>query len=60
MQLLPPAAADPNQPPPLVDYDLFARDPIVREAVTRGDADWATSELLSLGALAGTARDHLE
>jgi len=56
MQLLPPAAPDTNQPPPLVDYDLFASDPILREAVTRGEAEWAAGEVLSLGALAGTAR----
>jgi hypothetical protein len=47
MQLLPPAAADANQAPPLVDYDLFAGDPIVREAGPRARSHGATMPIAS-------------
>ena len=44
-----------NQPPPLVDYNVFARDRALVEAVARGEAAWACSELEALGSDAGTA-----
>ena len=43
-----------NQPPPLVDYDLYGADIALREAVTRYDAGWAHEELHALGRLAGS------
>ncbi|HEV3281323.1 MAG TPA: isovaleryl-CoA dehydrogenase [Acidimicrobiales bacterium] len=44
-----------NQPPPLEDYDVFAADAALGEAVDREGAGWARPELQSLGALAGSA-----
>ncbi|MDQ1439315.1 MAG: putative acyl-CoA dehydrogenase [Acidimicrobiaceae bacterium] len=44
-----------NQPPPLVDYDVFAADAALSEALSREGAAWATGELRSLGTLAGSA-----
>jgi putative acyl-CoA dehydrogenase len=48
-----------NQPPPLVGYDVFARDAALREAVARhiapGPADEAAGELGELGRAAGSA-----
>ncbi|GAC1308096.1 MAG: acyl-CoA dehydrogenase family protein [Vulcanimicrobiaceae bacterium] len=42
-----------NQPPPLVDYDLFASDAALRAAVGANDAAWAAPALHALGAQAG-------
>jgi putative acyl-CoA dehydrogenase len=42
-----------NQPPPLIDYDVFAADAVLGEAVTREGADWALDRLHALGRLAG-------
>jgi len=44
-----------NQPPPLVDYDLFATDRALGEAVRREGADWATPSLAAFGRRVGTA-----
>ena len=44
-----------NQPPPLVDYDLFASDRALGEAVRREGAAWAESALTALGARLGSA-----
>ena len=44
-----------NQPPPLVDYDVFAADAALVEGVRREGAGWAEDELSELGRLAGTA-----
>jgi hypothetical protein len=44
-----------NQPPPLADYNLFATDRVLREAVTREGAGWACAELEEYGCKAGTA-----
>ena len=44
-----------NQAPPLEEYDVFAADPALREAVDREGAAWAQPELGSLGTLAGSA-----
>ena len=44
-----------NQPPPLVDYNLFATDRVLREAVAREGAGWACAELEEYGRMAGSA-----
>jgi putative acyl-CoA dehydrogenase len=44
-----------NQPPPLEDYDLFAADPSLVEAVRREGADWAVPELAAFGRRAGSS-----
>ena len=44
-----------NQPPPLVEVDLFAGDPGLRSAVERADAGWADGRLHALGQAAGSA-----
>jgi putative acyl-CoA dehydrogenase len=44
-----------NQPPPLVDYNLFATDRALREAVAREGAGWACQRLLEYGRRAGSA-----
>jgi putative acyl-CoA dehydrogenase len=44
-----------NQPPPLVDYDLYATDAALREAVRREGAAWAEAELSALGRRLGRA-----
>ncbi len=43
-----------NQPPPLRDYNLFTQDVALREAVARGQADWALPQLQPFGALTGS------
>lgn len=44
-----------NQPPPLADYDLFACDAALRDAVRAKDAAWAEPSLHALGTDAGRA-----
>ena len=44
-----------NQPPPLVDYDLFGTDLALKEAVAREGADWALDELGRFGRTLGRA-----
>lgn len=44
-----------NQPPPLVDYDLFASDRALAEATARNGADWAADDLRRLGRTLGSA-----
>ena len=44
-----------NQPPPLVDYDVFAADAALAEGLRREGAGWAEDSLGELGRLAGTA-----
>ena len=41
--------APPNQPPPLVDYDLFGADIALRDALARHGAGWAADEAGRLG-----------
>ena len=48
-----------NQPPPLVDYDVFAADTVLAESVAREGAGWATDELHELGRLAGSEEAQL-
>jgi putative acyl-CoA dehydrogenase len=43
-----------NQPPPLVDYNLFEADAPLREAFEREGASWAQDLVHELGRLAGT------
>ena len=43
-----------NQPPPLVDYNLFESDAPLREALEREGAAWAEPLVADLGRLAGT------
>src|SRR5205823_5058960 len=44
-----------NQPPPLVDYNVFEADRPLVEAVEREGAEWAKERLRAIGALAGSA-----
>jgi putative acyl-CoA dehydrogenase len=43
-----------NQPPPLVDYNLFEADAPLRESLEREGASWAQDLVGDLGRLAGT------
>jgi putative acyl-CoA dehydrogenase len=45
-----------NQVPPLVDYNLFAADRVLVEAVRREGAVWAEARISEVGALAGSER----
>ena len=45
-----------NQPPPLVDYNVFEADRPLVEAVRREGADWAEERISAVGELAGTER----
>jgi len=45
-----------NQPPPLVDYDVYATDPALRAAVAANGADWAAADLSAYGRKIGSAR----
>jgi putative acyl-CoA dehydrogenase len=44
-----------NQPPPLVDYNLFATDRALRSSVAREGAGWACAMLDGFGAKVGSA-----
>jgi putative acyl-CoA dehydrogenase len=44
-----------NQPPPLVDYNLFTGDRALGEAVAREGAPWAIDRLAAFGAALGRA-----
>src|SRR5262245_16741477 len=43
-----------NQPPPLVNYNLFSTDRALRAAVLREGAGWACEKLEEFGRIAGT------
>jgi putative acyl-CoA dehydrogenase len=45
-----------NQPSPLVDYNVYAADNVLVEAVRREGADWAEERISAVGALAGSER----
>jgi len=45
-----------NQPPPLVDYNLFDADAPLRESLEREGAAWAHDLVQELGQIAGTER----
>ncbi|HLJ21085.1 MAG TPA: hypothetical protein VKU84_12845, partial [Stellaceae bacterium] len=42
-----------NQPPPLVDYNLFRSDRVLMEAAAREGAGWAGEGLARLGGVLG-------
>ncbi len=42
-----------NQAPPLVDYNVFEADTVMKEAVAREGADWATDKISEVGEIAG-------
>ncbi len=44
-----------NQPPPLVDYNLFCCDQVLAEAVERGGGNWGQGELREFGETLGRA-----
>ena len=44
-----------NQPGPLEDYNLFASDVALQEALRREGADWASPRLDEFGAALGSA-----
>ncbi len=44
-----------NQPPPLEDYNLFAYDVPLQEALRREGGDWAEAKVSEFGALMGRA-----
>jgi putative acyl-CoA dehydrogenase len=43
-----------NQPPPLENYNLLESDTVLREALTREHAEWASGELKELGERLGS------
>jgi putative acyl-CoA dehydrogenase len=45
-----------NQASPLLDYNVFEADTVLREAVRREGADWAEQRISTVGELAGSAR----
>jgi putative acyl-CoA dehydrogenase len=45
-----------NQPPPLVDYNVYEADRPLVEAVRREGADWAEARIAAAGELAGSER----
>jgi len=45
-----------NQPPPLVDYNVFEADAPLVEAVRREGAEWAMARISAVGELAGSER----
>jgi putative acyl-CoA dehydrogenase len=42
-----------NQPPPLVDYNLFEQDTVLSDSVAREGGDWGSARLSELGAAVG-------
>jgi putative acyl-CoA dehydrogenase len=47
-----------NQPPPLVDYNVFEADTVLGEAVQREGADWARERIAAVGEIAGS--EHVQ
>ncbi|HVO53937.1 MAG TPA: acyl-CoA dehydrogenase family protein [Solirubrobacterales bacterium] len=45
-----------NQPPPLADYDVFAADTVLREAVRREGGEWAEAHIGEVASFAGSSR----
>lgn len=54
MRVNPRTSPGPNQPPPLVDYNMFETDRTLIEAVRREGAGWAENRLLRFGAITGS------
>jgi putative acyl-CoA dehydrogenase len=44
-----------NQPPPLVDYNVFEQDAALREGLEREGAGWAEDRVRAIGSIAGSA-----
>jgi putative acyl-CoA dehydrogenase len=44
-----------NQAPPLVDYNVYEADQVLRESVRREGADWAEARISEVGEIAGRA-----
>src|SRR5215204_3557370 len=44
-----------NQAPPLVDYNVYDADQVLRESVRREGADWAEARISEVGEIAGRA-----
>ncbi len=44
-----------NQPPPLVNYDLFSTDPVLPSAIASEGAGWAAENLSHFGGRLGQA-----
>jgi putative acyl-CoA dehydrogenase len=44
-----------NQPPPLTEYDVYASDAALHDAVAANDAGWADGQLRAIGRRAGSA-----
>lgn len=49
-----------NQASPLSDYDAFAADPSLQEALCAANATWATDDLSAFGSLVGSAHWQAE
>ena len=47
-----------NQVPDLADYNLFATDPALRDAISRAGADWAVPHLQDYGARIGSEASY--
>ena len=45
-----------NQPPPLLDYNVFETDRVMGEAVRREGAEWAVDRISAVGEIAGRGR----
>jgi putative acyl-CoA dehydrogenase len=45
-----------NQPSPLLDYNVYEADTVLREAVEREGAGWDEERISAVGAVAGSAR----
>jgi putative acyl-CoA dehydrogenase len=45
-----------NQPPPLVDYNVFESDTVLVEAVGREGAEWDRERIVAVGEFAGSER----
>jgi putative acyl-CoA dehydrogenase len=45
-----------NQPPPLVDYNFFSSDRVLRDAAAREGAGWACAQLEAFGHTVGSAQ----
>jgi len=48
-----------NQPPPLSDYNVYAADQVLVEAVQREGADWAEARISAAGEFAGSAHAQM-
>ena len=51
-----------NQPPPLIDYDVFSSDRVLTEALEREGGGWAREQAAQVGTMAGAdaMRERIE